>query len=136
MDEYEDLLSRAYRSLPEKTTKGERFEIPPAELLVQGNKTIIKNFETITSKLRRVPRHLAKYLFKELATRGDVDGGRLILNSKVTERSVNDKIKSYLEIFLYCKQCKLPDTRLHEVERGLMVMICEACGARTSVPKI
>jgi len=133
---YDDLLARAYSKLPEKTTKTERLEIPLPEILIQGNKTIIKNFEAITGKLRRDPRHLAKYLAKELATSGNVDGGRLILNSKVMDRVLAEKMKNYSELFLYCKQCKLPDTKLIEVERGLMVMVCEACGARTAVPKI
>ncbi|VVB73812.1 Translation initiation factor 2 subunit beta [uncultured archaeon] len=133
---YDDFLARAYSRLPEKTTKKERLEIPLPETLIQGNKTIIKNFEAITNKLRRDPRHLAKFLAKELATSGNVEGGRLILNSKVMERVLADKMRSYTETFLYCAQCKLPDTKLVEVDRGLNVMVCEACGARTAVPKV
>jgi len=133
---YDEYLDRAYKNLPEKTAKTERFEIPMVEVIVQGNKTIIKNFDVITNKLRRNPRHMAKYLFKELAVPGTVEGGRLILNSKLPERAIVEKIKSYIEIFLYCKQCKLPDTKLVEVDRGLNMMICEACGARGAVPKV
>ena len=133
---YDDLLARAYKSIPEKTAKKERLEIPVPELLLQGNKTIVKNFEAITNKLRRNPRHLAKFLSKELATSGNVEGGRLILNSKVTERAIAEKMKAYMETFLYCKQCKLPDTKIVEIDRGLSTMVCEACGARTSIPKV
>jgi len=133
---YDEYLDRAYKNLPEKTAKTERFEIPAAEVIVQGNKTIIKNFDAITGKLRREPRHMARYLFKELAAPGSIDGGRLIINSKIHERAIVEKIRSYIETFLYCKQCKLPDTKLIEVERRLMVMICEACGARSAVPKV
>jgi len=133
---YDDLLARAYKSIPEKTASKERLEIPVPEILIQGNKTIIKNFEAITGKLRRNPRHLAKFLAKELATSGNVEGGRLILNSKVMERVLAEKMRNYTETFLYCKQCKLPDTKLVEIDRGLNMMVCEACGARTSVPKV
>lgn len=133
---YEDLLKKAYTSLPQKTESGERFEIPVGEILVQGNRTIIKNFADIADKLRRDKRHLAKYMSKELAAPGNIDGARLILNSKISERSVNEKLKAYVDAFVMCKQCRRPDTKLVEFERGLYVMMCEACGARGSVPKI
>ena len=135
LDEYKSLLSRAYSKLPEKTEVSERFEVPDAEVLIQGNRTIIKNFETIIGKLRRNARHLAKYLSKELAAPNSIDGPRLILNTKVNERSINEKIKDYVNLYVICKQCKRPDTKLVEEDR-LPVMICEACGARSAVGKV
>jgi translation initiation factor 2 subunit 2 len=134
--DYEKALERAYAALPKKTEASERFEIPTADIVVQGNKTIIKNFESIANKLRREQKHLAKYLSKELAAPSNIEGGRLILNSKLSERSINEKIKNYVEIFVICKQCKRPDTKLIEYERGIYTMSCEACGARNPVPKI
>ncbi|MEM4589820.1 MAG: translation initiation factor IF-2 subunit beta [Candidatus Micrarchaeia archaeon] len=136
INDYEKLLDKAYSELPEKRVTKERLEIPVPETLVQGNKTIVKNFEPITNKMRRDPRHVGKFLAKELATSFNIEGGKLVLNTKVNDKLLNEKLKQYMEIFLYCKQCKLPDTRLEEVERGLMVMVCEACGARSSVPKV
>lgn len=130
------MLEKAYSEMPEKTVTKERLEIPFPETLVQGNKTIVKNFESITNKMRRDPKHVGKFLAKELATSFTLEGGRLVLNSKVNEKLLNEKLKQYMEIFLYCKQCKLPDTRLEEVERGLTIMVCEACGARSPVPKV
>ncbi len=136
VNDYDKLLEKAYSELPEKRVAKERLEIPLPEIMIQGNKTIIKNFEAITNKLRRAPRHVGKYLAKELATSFVLEGGKLVLNSKLNDRIINDKLKSYMDIYLYCPQCKLPDTRLEEVERGIFVMVCEACGARSSVPKV
>lgn len=136
VNDYEKLLDKAYSELPEKRVTKERLEIPSAEILIQGNKTIVKNFEAITNKMRRDPKHLGKFLAKELATSFSIEGGKLVLNTKVNEKLLNEKIKQYTDIFLYCKQCKLPDTRLEEVERGIVIMVCEACGARSSVPKV
>ena len=134
-EDYKKLLDRAYGKLPEKTEASERFEVPEAEVLVQGNRTIIKNFEAIAEKLRRDKKHLAKYLSKELAAPGVIDGSRLILNTKLHDRSVNEKIKDYVNTYILCKQCKRPDTKLIEEDR-LPVMICEACGARSAVGKV
>jgi translation initiation factor 2 subunit 2 len=136
VNDYDKLLEKAYSEMPEKRVTKERLEIPFPEILVQGNKTIVKNFEAITNKIRRDPKHVGKFLAKELATSFTIEGGRLVLNSKVNEKLLNEKLKQYMEIFLYCKQCKLPDTRLEEVERGLTIMVCEACGARSPVPKV
>lgn len=133
---YEELLKRAYDNLPEKTDTTERLEIPVPILLLEGNKTIITNFDVITNKLRREPKHLAKYLFRELASFGRVDGSRLIMNSKVNERILSEKLKSYTTQYLNCRQCKLPDTKLVDVDRGLQVMVCEACGARSAIAKL
>ena len=134
-EDYKKLLERAYSKLPEKTEVSERFEIPTAEILVQGNRTLIKNFDSISNKLRRDPKHIAKYLSKELAAPGSVDGVRLVLNAKLSERSINERIKDYVNMYVICKQCKRPDTKLVEEDR-LPVMICEACGARSSVGKV
>jgi len=134
-EDYKKLLERAYSKLPEKTEASERFEIPIADILVQGNRTLIKNFDSIAGKLRREPKHIAKYLSKELAAPGIVDGARLVLNAKLSEKSINERIKDYVNIYVICKQCKRPDTKLVEEDR-LPVMICEACGARSSVGKV
>jgi len=60
----------------------------------------------------------------------------LILNSKKTEKIINEKINDYVKEFVICKQCKRPDTKLVEYERGIYIMICEACGARSPVSKV
>ena len=135
VDDYDKALERAYAALPKKTEAFERFEVPPAEVLVQGNKTIIKNFEALISKLRRDPKHLAKYLSKELAAPGNMESGRLILNRKISDRAINEKLKAYVDLFVICKQCRRPDTKLMEHER-LFTMVCEACGARGAVPRV
>lgn len=134
--DYEKALERAYAALPKKTEASERFEVPVAEVFVQGNRTLIKNFEVIVGRLRREPRHLAKYLSKELAAPGNVEGGRLILNSKLSDRAINEKIRNYVDTFVICRQCRRPDTKLIEHERRLYTMTCEACGARSAVPKV
>jgi translation initiation factor 2 subunit 2 len=134
-EDYNKLLKRAYGKLPEKTEAFERFEVPEADVLVQGNRTILKNFDSIVSKLRREAKHIAKYLSKELAAPSIIEGSRLILNAKLHDRNINEKLRDYVNMYVICKQCKRPDTKIVEVDR-LPVMICEACGARSAVGKL
>lgn len=135
METYEKLLESAFEKMPKKLHEKERFEIPEALTEIQGNKTLIRNFVEIATTLRRDPAHLAKYLFKELATPGNIQGAALILQRKLTQSFVQEKIVSYVKDFVYCKICGEPDTKF--VKEGRITFIqCDACGARSPYKSI
>ncbi|MGB9576966.1 MAG: translation initiation factor IF-2 subunit beta [Candidatus Micrarchaeia archaeon] len=135
MPGYEELLDNIYRSVTKKDS-GERFECPVAETMVQGNKTFVKNFEAVCAKLRRSPAELSKYLFRELAVPGEVEGGRLVLNGKFSFKQVNDKIQDYCGLAVICRECGKPDTHIEVMpESGIRVLVCEACGAKHPIRK-
>lgn len=127
------MLERGYASLPEKVFKSERFEVPVVDAFIQGSKTLVRNFDFISQKLRRKPADVAKYLFRELAARGDFEGARLVLHGKFSDRVLNERIQAFTKTYVLCKECGKPDTNLKDVERGVKQLICEACGARASV---
>jgi len=127
--EYEKLLERAYEKIPKSALKKERFEIPKAKGHIQGNKTVITNYAQICSVLNRDPKQLLKYLLRELATPGNLDGPRLILGRKISSSLINQKIERYVNEFVLCPDCKKPDTKLIKEERILMLK-CAACGAK------
>ena len=99
--DYEKMLEKAKAQLPETTTTKERFEIPKAIGHIQGSKTIISNFNQITSTLRREPAHLLKYLQRELATPASIDGPRLILGRKINSSLINLASKYLLRTVLF-----------------------------------
>ena len=132
--EYEKLLDKAYKELPEVKVDNSRFEIPKAQGHIQGSKTIINNFIKIAQILRREPNHLQKYLLRELATPGNMDGPRLILNRKISSVLINKKIEQYSKDFVLCKECGKPDTILKKEDRFTYVR-CQACGAKYNVKK-
>jgi translation initiation factor 2 subunit 2 len=132
---YENLLADLYKGLPEKKSSGERFEMPVAEVLPQGPKTILRNFDDICQKLRRTPEEFAKYLSRELAAPATREAGRLVLQGKFSQRQLNEKIQNYVNTRVLCKECGRPDTRIETMERGLQQLVCEACGARSPVRK-
>lgn len=126
---YEELLNKAYTQLPEVKVSTERFEIPKAQSIIQGSKTIISNFLKIAQAFRREANHLQKYLLRELATPGNLDGPRLILNRKISSVLINQKIEQYAHDFVICKECGKPDTMLKKEDRFTYVK-CQACGAK------
>lgn len=127
---YEDMLKSAMKSLPKKIEEKKRFEIPAIDSFAQGNKTIVKNFGEILSALRRDEKHLSKFLFKQLATPGNIEGGMLILQRKVQSSMLQKKLEDYVKEYVFCKVCGEPDTLLVKEDR-IMFMKCEACGARS-----
>ena len=133
--DYEQLLAKAFEKLPENRGTGERFEMPVADTLLQGSGTIFKNFVQIAEKLRREPKHMMKYLTKELATPAVLDGPRAIFQSKLQLKVLQLKLEAYVKEFVICKECKRPDTQLVKEER-IMIMKCEACGAKSAVKNI
>jgi len=129
--EYSQLLEKAYKEVkPVKSS--ERFEIPKVKGLIEGNKTIITNFSQICSALRRQPEHLSKFLLRELATPGVLQKERLILSRKISMERIDEKIASYVEEFVLCKECKKPDTELIKQD-NFMFLHCLACGAKHPV---
>ncbi len=129
MDNYEKLLNEAYSKLKKVEGIRERFEIPKAEGHFEGKKTIITNFLQIAGYLRREPEHFQKFLLKELATSGQIEKERLVLNNKIPSSKINLKIEEYAKEFVICKECGKPDTELSKEDRMLFVH-CLACGAR------
>ena len=132
MESYESLLNEAYEKVKQVKDSGERFEIPKIEGHIEGKKTILTNFMQIISHLRRPPEHFLKFLLKELATQGQLEGDRLILNNKIPSVKINQKIEEYTNEFVLCKECKKPDTEIIKEDR-LSFLHCLACGAKHSI---
>jgi len=130
MDEnYLDLLKKAKKGIAVHT--GERFEIPKA-VITTGKQTVIKNFSEIVKTLRRDGRHIAKFLFKELALPGTIRGNELHLQGRIVQSLIDQRINEYVKEFVICNECKKPDTGLQRIDK-VNVLKCEACGARRSV---
>ncbi len=130
--EYNEMLSKLYKEVKPLETSSERFEIPKVKGHIEGTKTIIANFGHIVSTLRRPVEHISKFLFKELASPGTIDGERLILNRKLSSKTINEKIEQYAHEFVICKECKKPDTEIKKEDR-ITSIHCLACGAKHPV---
>lgn len=132
MTDYENLLNEAYSKVKVVEGTQGRFEIPVVEGHIEGKKTIITNFLSIASHLRRDPEHLQKFILRELATSGQKEGDRLVLNNKIPSSKINAKIEQYTKEFVICKECGKPDTELNK-ENRLTFIKCLACGAKHPV---
>jgi len=131
MENYNNLLEEAYKKI-KPIIHSARFEIPKIKGHLEGTKTILTNLQQIASHIRRDISHLLKYLLRELATSGKIEGNRVILQTKIPSSKINEKIQSYVREFVICKECKKPDTELKKQDKFMFVH-CLACGAKHSV---
>ncbi len=130
---YDELLDRVYKSLPELSEEKSDFKIPNVDSIIIGNKTIIKNAYQIADIARRPIEFLAKFLTKEFGTPVVVKDQTLEINSKIQKEVLQEKINVWFQYYVICKECHKPDTRIEEISRGYIVIVCDACGARYSV---
>lgn len=130
--DYKDLLKRVIESTPKKEASEDRFKIPKAEIFYEGNTTVIKNFDKISDIVNRTPDLILKFLLGGLGTAGELDGIRVVFQGKIPAKSIQDKLKEYIDIFVICSECNKPDTHLVKQGRNLIIR-CDACGAFRSV---
>ena len=93
---YKELLKKARKELPESIKKSERFEIPKVRGHLEGNKTIISNFQQIADTLRRPVEHLLKYVLRELAAPGEMRKDALIIGTKVSASRINENRSTHV----------------------------------------
>ncbi|MFB0514337.1 MAG: translation initiation factor IF-2 subunit beta [Candidatus Bathyarchaeia archaeon] len=130
--DYEELLKRAHSQLPPEVFERKRFEIPKPRTFRIGVRTIINNFKEICEAFNRDPQHLLRYLSHEMATAGTISGTRAIFQGKFPRDTIERLVQHYAAAFVVCPVCKRPDTKIVK-EKRLNFMVCEACGAKSSV---
>lgn len=132
MKNYQDMLAEGIKALPQEIVVTERFEMPKAKGHIQGNKTVITNFNQIIGAFRRDKDHFLKFLLKELATPGVFDGPRLVFGRKVNAGLINQKIQQYADTYVLCGHCGKPDTQILTRDDGTFLK-CMACGTQKSI---
>jgi translation initiation factor 2 subunit 2 len=127
------LLDRAFANARDLASNASDFVIPKVDSLIQGNKTIIRNLGVLADKARRDPKEMARYISRELGVPAGVEELRLIISGKFQAAELDMRIQRYFETYVICKECHKPDTKLERAGRGMLYLMCEACGSRYGV---
>ena len=131
--DYEALLKRLQDKLGNTARKARsRLEIPAPQIIWVGKKTIFRNFMEFPKALRRDPEKFLLYLNKELASAGYIAGERVIFLGRKTPSSFQALIDRYVKDYIQCPVCGSPDTH-NEKKKKVAFLICEACGAKSSI---
>ena len=131
-DDYSALLKRARAKVPEKVGTGERFQMPVMDVLQEGKQTVVRNMAEVLDRLNRSSDHMVPILLRELGTAGSYEDGRLVLQAKVSEDNLNNRLIKYVETYVICGECGRPDTHLQKEERTTIVK-CDACGGHRPI---
>lgn len=133
--DYESLLEKAQKSINREQKTGDRFKMPASDVTSQGSSTILNNFTEIVKTFRREPAHFMKFLLRELAVPGELQGNRLTLQGRFTKEQIDKKLEIYAAGFVICPTCGKPDTRLI-TEDNLAKVTCDACKAKHVVKSL
>ncbi|MDQ3561367.1 MAG: translation initiation factor IF-2 subunit beta [Thermoproteota archaeon] len=132
--DYEVLLKRLQDKLGNTAKKARsRLEIPTPQIIWVGKNTIFRNFMDFPKALRRDPEKFLLYLNKELASAGYITGERVVFLGHKTLSSFQALIDRYIKEYVQCPVCGSPDTHTEKSKPKVAFLICEACGAKSSI---
>ena len=131
--DYEKLLKRIEKNLSKATQANDvRFELPPVDVMWEGQRTFFRNFAEYPKIMRRDPDKLLQYLSKEFAVPAERVGDSAIFVGKRDHADFTRLHKIYVSDYIECPTCKSPDTKI-EKEKRISFLICEACGAKSTI---
>jgi translation initiation factor 2 subunit 2 len=132
--DYESSLNRAMDEVPDIGGDEARLEIPDPSAQKDGAFTRFTNLGDIADVLSREAEHVHRFVQRELGTSGKFANGRARYNGTFSERDFGGAIDAYVDEYVLCSECGLPDTRLVREDRTPMLR-CDACGAFRPVTK-
>jgi len=133
---YESLLKRLQSKTVNQTKKStSRIELPTPQIMWVGNKTIFRNFMDFPKVMRRDPEKVLLYLAKEFGSSAYIAGEKGIFVGKKEPSAFTSLFERYMKDYIMCPVCNSPDTKIERVKR-LSFLVCEACGARSSMKGI
>jgi len=95
-----------------------------------GIKTVIPNISEVSLSLHREAGEVNKFFGCELGaqTSFSMKDDRAVVNGSHTDGALQSMVHKYVESFVLCPQCGLPETH-YKIKSGCIFHKCAACGA-------
>lgn len=132
--EYDTSLDRALEAVPDIGSSGDRLSVPDADAQPDGAFTRFTNLDEVADALNRDTDHIHRFVQQTLATSGKLEDGVGRYNGNFDDEDFEQVLDDYTQEYVHCSECGLPDTRLEQENRTLMLR-CDACGAFRPVSK-
>ena len=130
---YEKLLKRIDGERSKNSAETDsRFELPPVDVMWEGQRTYLRNFSDFPKIMRRDSAKLLQYLSKEFAVPAERIGDSAMFIGRRDPDDFTRLLKIYVNDYIMCPTCKSPDTRT-EKEKRISFLICEASGAKSTI---
>lgn len=105
-----------------------RYQMPCIQIRHEKAKTIIVNIEEISKALKRNSTELIKYISISLSTQHK----NYTLSGSYSIVDINKWIHQYIEDFILCNRCRLPETN-YVVNENKLHKSCESCGSKSEI---
>jgi len=113
--DYEKMLKRIEKNLAKHSkVTDSRFELPPVDVMWEGQKTYLRNFIEYSKIMRRDPTKLLQYLSKEFAVPAERVGDSAMFVGKRDPDDFTRLLKIYVTDYIRCLTCQSPDTRIEK----------------------
>lgn len=115
-----------------------RYKMPAVYGKIEGSgngiKTLIPNISDVALALHRSPGEINKFFGTELGaqSRYSPETDRAIVNGAHTDAVLQELIHKYIEKFVLCPNCGLPETD-YKIKNDAIYHKCAACGAKEMV---
>ena len=130
---YEKLLKRIDGERSKNSAEiDSRFELPAVDVMWEGQRTYLRNFSDFPKIMRRDSAKLLQYLSKEFAVPAERIGDSAMFVGRRDPDDFTRLLKIYVNEYIMCPTCKSPDTRT-EKDKRISFLICEACGAKSTI---
>jgi len=112
-----------------------RYKMPLVIAKVEGRgngiKTRIVNCYDVARALHRLAGYVCKFFGCELDAQTKIDDseGIYIVNGSFQQNVLQDVLKKFIDMFVLCTSCSLPETDLKLRKNGAITQACNACGA-------
>lgn len=114
-----------------------RYKMPRLQAKVEGRgngiRTNIMNMGEIAKSLKRPPEYPTKFCGHELGAQAkfEANEGKAIVNGAHEQKDLQTLIDKFIELFVLCPDCNLPEVDLQLTTKGRATRIlgkCNACG--------
>ena len=115
-----------------------RYKMPRILAKVEGRgngiKTVLVNVTDLALSLNREAPEITKFFGCEIGsqTTFSADTNRAIVNGAHTAQDLQTHLCRYIENFVLCENCRLPETH-YKIKAGLISQMCQACGHKSAV---
>ena len=112
-----------------------RYKMPRMTAKVEGRgngiKTVLTNVFEVGLSLNRDPSEITKFFGCEMGTQStfSADTERAVVNGSHNPQDLQNKLSIYIENYVLCKQCRLPET-VYKIKGGVITQRCMACGSK------
>eukprot|EP01041_Mallomonas_annulata_P008502 gene8502-17534_t len=112
-----------------------RYKMPRITAKVEGRgngiKTVLTNIFEVALSLNREAPEITKYFGCEMGsqTTFSAEIERAVVNGNHNAQDLQNKLSTYIEQFVLCKQCRLPETS-YRIKNGIIAQKCAACGSK------